>query len=325
MRSGDYLCALSAALSNRVNDQKRKDILRYYERYFDAVGPAGVGAVAEELGDPFVLAACLAAEGGFDAGTGPKMPPTALRRATKAAGAIVLGLLAACFFIVLLLWAFRENSPAPAAAGAVDEGFHSVRVEIAVGDVELRTGDGFDVTLDWDEERSYSMSAAVEGGVLQVTSDTAPGPALSAGTFAAKVVVTVPSGTVLEEIGLKTGRGGAGVEGIQAVELALTASRGAVTVRGCQIGRSIEAESDVGDVELHGELACETRLKTGMGDVKVRTHAAEDDCAYMLECGLGTLTVNGEDRENKLEKRDGAVALSCASGMGDVAISFGEN
>lgn len=325
MKSGDYLCALSAALSDQVNDQTRRDILRYYGDYFDAVGPAGVGAVAEELGDPFVLAASLAAEGGFSAETGPRVLPASLRRANRAAAAVVSGLLAGCVLLVLLQWAVRGRSPGPADVCAADEAFRSVRVEIAVGDVELRSGEDFGVTLDWDRERPYSMNAVVEEGVLRVTSDTAPGPALGAGAFEAKVVVTVPPGTALDSVELETDHGAVRADDVQAMELDLNASLGAVAVRDCQIGRALTAESDVGDVELHGALTCATRLKSGLGAVRVCTHTAEDDCAYVLECGMGALDVDGQHRECKLEKRDGAIALNCTSTMGDVSVAFGED
>lgn len=103
MDQTDYLRVLNTALYSRVSDQKRQDILDYYERYFEEAGPAGVGAVVEELGDPFVLAAELAAEGGFDARSGPSEPPTALRRATRAARIIVTSAVTAVILLAVLL------------------------------------------------------------------------------------------------------------------------------------------------------------------------------------------------------------------------------
>lgn len=328
-----YLHALSAALSNRVSAQDRKDILHYYEDYFDQAGPAGVAAVVEELGDPFVLAARLAAEGGFDAEKGPGEPPTVLRRATRAAGVIVCGVVAVCVLLAVLLCSERVRnamgldpvipwSTVEAGGERLDEVFRSVRVEVAAGDVELRNGNSCSVSLNWNRERNYSMSAEIRDGVLWVTSDTAPGPALNAGELNAGVVVTMPWENALERAEVETARGNIKINGIQAEELDLNAARGDVTVGSCLIGGVLRAESSTGDVKLRGGLAADTVLKTGTGDVEVSTPDAEEDCAYVLECGLGTLTIGGERRDSKLEKREGAVSLTCASGVGSVSVTF---
>ena len=57
MSRDEYLARLGALLAGHLPEQQVDGILRYYERYFQEVGPEGEAKLLEELGSPEELAA----------------------------------------------------------------------------------------------------------------------------------------------------------------------------------------------------------------------------------------------------------------------------
>lgn len=394
MNRAEYLRTLSAALSDRVGDSEREDILRYYEEYFDEAGPEGEADLIAELGDPSKLAARLAEEGGFAPKGGPRTPESGMGRGRKTgliAAACVVGallLLLAGGIIGVIRWAMIPPQP-PQSTNTMDtapmtqppqstdtveptppeqteapiwESFSAIRLDIAVGDVELRTGDGYDVELEWNQKKEYSMTAVVERGILQVSSSPAV-ESTDKEDYDARVTITVPEGISLGKVELAAGVGKITAARVTADELELTAGVGAVRAEDCTAARSIDLESGtgavsaenctaedslslesgtgavsaesctaqrslsletgVGAVELVGPLARETKVESHVGKVTVRTSTPEADCAYDIECGMGTLTVDGREYLQKAEKAQGSFTLDCSSDVGKVSVKFG--
>lgn len=369
MNRAEYLRALSEALSGRVSGDEREDILRYYEEYFDEAGPEGTAALIDELGDPFALAGRLTEEGGF-VSKGRNRTPSAGRSRGRKIALIVIGCLLAVGLLDLavfrLLFGSRSapqpsppatatvpagavppaaaQSQTPAPKPPVGEQFSSIELDIAVGSVELRTGDGYDVELEWNEKKDYTMTAAVERGVLQVSSSK-PVHDIDTEDYDAHVRITVPQGAVMDGIKLAVGVGSVSAEGITADGLGVATGVGSVTAEDCAVKRSIDLTTGMGNVsaedctaersivletgmgtaELYGPLAGKTGVSSGMGKVTVRTSTAAADCAYDIECGMGTLTVDGGEYTKEARKARGSVKLDCSSGMGNVNVTFGAN
>lgn len=354
MNRQEYLRALDAALSNLVSAQERENILRYYEEYFDEAGPDGEQALIEELGNPFELAGRLAEEGGFAPGTAA--PRSGMSRGAKT-GLIAVGTAAACLLLLgaLKIGMFGVPKKGVAAFESKDaistqipvatvmpgseveissgvdsnaylgEAFAAVKLEIAVGDVELYTeGDKYQVELSWDQSKNYEMTAAIRKGELLVTS-TGSGSGVNVGGYAAKVTIIVPEGSALTDVELDTGMGDIRVDRIAAVELEADTGMGDITVENCTVSDTLKADTGMGSIDFQGYLAQETELDTGMGDIDAKVLDERVKCSYELESGLGEVRIDGR-KQGSFATGVGSVPdleLEASSGLGDVTVQFG--
>ena len=167
MNRQEFLQALDAALSTLVPDRERQETLRYYEEYFEEAGPEREAEVIQELGDPVLLAQKIAREGGFSSGEGTQKPPkrsNRLKWMLGIAGAVVV-LLAGTFATLSALNAqflfhfdFLPGFSSPSASQSqasghepsapVAEDFIRLDIEIGVGNVTVRTGADWELTLE---------------------------------------------------------------------------------------------------------------------------------------------------------------------------------
>lgn len=355
MNRQEYLRALDAALSNLVSPQERENILRYYGEYFDEAGAEGEQALIQELGNPFELAKRLAEDGGFapkDVASGQRMG-----QGVKTA-LIAVGTVAACLLLLAVLKVvpfsvhksgvvIKEDavvtevtamlgtagefssdvtiSSVTDSSGYSGEAFSAIKLDIAIGDVELcAQGDEYRVELEWNRDKKYEMTAQVRRGVLQVTgAKSASG--LNLGDYAAKATIVVPEGAGLTSVELNNGMGNITVRNITAVELEAETGMGNVSVDNCTVSTELQAKTDMGDIDFRGFLARKTSLETDLGNVEADVLNARAKCGYELECDLGEVKVDRRDQGRSAYQvgKGGDPELEAVSDLGNVSVRFG--
>lgn len=182
--------------------------------------------------------------------------------------------------------------------------FRELDVELGLADVTVRAGEGYAVDLQWDAGESYRMVYENRDGTLTVKSEGnvwLPG-------FCATAVITVPEGTVLEEMELSTALGDVRVEGgLSARSASLYTALGDVTSDGFTAGK-LDAESDLGDVKLSLPGSREDyrwQLETDMGEITVDSQRQDG--------GLGTIACEGGSGKNSVD---------AATSLGNVEMCF---
>ena len=88
----------------------------------------------------------------------------------------------------------------------------------------------------------------------------------------------------------------------------------------------VDLETGMGDVTLGVEVpysGVEYDLKTGMGTIEAQLNALEKDWDFEAKTGMGTVTLNGDSRGTKLERKGkGDYKLEAETGMGDINLYF---
>lgn len=306
-----YMRELYDALSELVPGQERIEILRYYEEYFDDAGPEGEAGVIQGLGDPRLLAEKLAKEAGYEIPAAEPVPAEKGRTrsglALKIVGILAILIVAlAALFCISLAGKFGSDVPAVEPAPGIDmfqgtagisgESFRKIEVEAPVANVIIQTGEDFSVELEWLDDGQYTLNYSISRDALRVTGR----PNSVDGHTDTRVLITVPSGTVLSEIDIEVGLGDVTVEDVVATDF------------NCDVG--------MGDLTWNGSLVPDMELNTGMGDVRIATDTI-DGWECELTTGLGEVQVNGAD-ENRSFRQEGRFGdLSAASGMGDITLT----
>lgn len=371
MSKQDYLRHLSAALSTLVPDRERLEIVRYYEEYFEEAGLEQEAALIQELGDPAALAQKIAREGGFAGGAAERAPKPSHRRkwaAGIAAAAVVLVL--AGIFAALSARSAHSDTPggpsqAPASppaqtqtqpAGespqpsqgsvALKDTFVRVDLDITLGDVSIRTGSDWSLTLESSGQdrhgEEYLLHYSLEHDTLSIWSTPEQLNTDGSSEITARVEITVPEGWTLERVSLDTVSGDVTLTEVTADEVSVDTTSGDVTAQrltagsirletvsgdvnlGCPTAPSeVSLDSVSGDLSLSGPLSPDTRLTTTSGDIEITADSTEEECAYDLSCVSGGIRIGGTSIESSIRKAEGELSLNANSVSGDITVSFG--
>lgn len=187
-------------------------------------------------------------------------------------------------------------------------GITAVEVDVDCGDVRVREGETWGVSLSWDLS-NYAMTYQVQNGVLRVEDESWDGIKWGDNfNMECKAILTVPAGAALDGLDLSTDFGDIEVDAaITATEADLSTSMGDINCRRLQAGE-LDAESD-------------------MGDVTLQLPKTREAYTWKMETAMGELTEDGEKCSGGL----GEVAYRSGSGpnlveaktdMGDVALLF---
>ncbi len=339
MNRQTYLTILGDALSRLVPERERADSLRYYEEYFDEAGPEREAEVIRELGDPEELARKIAREGGYlNDLAEPRRRRVPMWLMAGAVALVIVAGLGIQFVLQRNQLGSRGDGPAVATGNVVQEDtdwgigvsavpgggemeFHSVSVEAGLANVTISVGGSFDVALDWNADQNYSLSYEIVNGELKVRSKG--NGKVGNRDVSAEVIITVPDTTILREVDVEVGLGDIVMAAVWADEVSLETGLGDINLEELQASKELDAVTGMGDVTLMVcPLAEQTELESGMGDVWVSTTCEAANCAYDLSSGMGTVTVDGQDRSRSASKRDGRYKLEASTGMGDVWVEF---
>lgn len=175
-------------------------------------------------------------------------------------------------------------------------GITSIEVDVDCADIWIQEGESTSVSLDWNLS-NYTMSYEVKDGVLKVEDESwGSSKAFSDIVISCKVLVTVPSGTVLDRLDLYTDMGDIAVDAaVSAKKVNLSVDMGDISCLGLQ-AKELEAESALGDIMLHlpgGREDYTWELETSMGELLLD---GEEQSG-----GLGTITNYGGSGKSKVE------------------------
>lgn len=217
--------------------------------------------------------------------------------------------------------------------------FLEIDVDVSIANVMVTPGE--DYTLFIDSETTlggYSLRWEVKNGVLKIRDGSAAGHVqinswdefkntFGINASAMNVTITVPDGVPLNKIKAKISLGDVFFSGLN-MEGKLEAETGLGDVECYEVRAhdEVDLESGMGDVTLSVSehyTGAEFDVKTGMGTIETQIDGSEKDWDYEAKTGMGAVTVNGDSRGTKVERKGtGDYKLEAESGMGDINLYF---
>ena len=218
------------------------------------------------------------------------------------------------------------------------EAFSEIDIDAGIANVIVTAGEDYTLFISSGATLGgYSLKWEVEDGVLKIRdSGTAGHVQINSwedfkNTFginasAMNVTITVPE-TSVEKLKVKTGLGDVHVGGLEVLgTLKAETGMGDIKCYEVRAHDEVDLESGMGDVTLAVEEAysgTKFDLKTGMGTVEAQINSLEKDWDYEAKTGMGNVTVNGDSRGSKVERKStGDYKLELESGMGDINLYF---
>ena len=218
------------------------------------------------------------------------------------------------------------------------EPFHEIDVDVGLANVTVTEGEDYTLFISSDSALGgYGLKWEVKEGVLKIRDDGGAGhgnitnwddlkKAFGVDASAMDVSITVPA-TPMEKLKVKTRLGNVHVSGLEVVgKVKAETGLGNIECYEVRAYDEVELESGMGDVTLGVQEAYSSvrfDLKTGMGTVEAHLNGPEKDWDYEAKTGMGNVTVNGDSRGSKLERKStGDYKLELESGMGDINLYF---
>ncbi len=217
--------------------------------------------------------------------------------------------------------------------------FLSIDANIKLGNITVTEGDDFTLYVQYPSTLGRVLEWEVKDGVLKIRDSDAMshveinswddfGNLFGGRSEAARVDITVPAGTLLETLELRTDLGNVSLSGLEAKKIEGKTSMGNVECYELQARKRLTLKTAMGNVNLGlGELwdGVAIELKTAMGNVDASLDCPERDCRYEVKTGMGNILINSQSRGTKAV-RDGSAPykLEIDNGMGDIKLYFQE-
>lgn len=219
------------------------------------------------------------------------------------------------------------------------EAFDEIDVDASIGNVTVTGGEDFTLSISSDATLGgYSLQWEVKDGVLKIRDGGSMGHVeinnwddfkniFGVNATAMDVGITIPEGAELNKLKVKTGLGDVLLSNLE-MKQKLEAKTGLGDVECYEIRAhdDVKLESGLGDVTLgvnEPYSGTEFDLKTGMGTIEAQINGLEKDWDYEVKTGMGTVTLNGDSRGTKVERKSkGDYKLDAETGMGDVNVYF---
>ncbi len=204
----------------------------------------------------------------------------------------------------------------------------AMKLEIAYADFILQeeATDKIVVSMTRDDEKGTSYTCELENGVLQVLTEGVQIAVTLSGKNKGfhkeeiekdSLIITVPTGMKLDEMELELGAGSTqfantstcytemkmevGAGKLKAsrmnVEEKATVTVGAGSVELADFfARDAKMECGAGSMKIMGAVERDMKVSCGVGAVELCLDAVEEDYNYSIECGIGSVVINGSKR-----------------------------
>ena len=238
---------------------------------------------------------------------------------------------------------FEETDKSGAGFWNMEDGyldpFVEIDVDASIANVTVTSGEDYTLFIDSDATLGgYSLKWEVKNDVLRIRDGGAAGHveinswddfknAFGVNASAMDVTITIPDEAPLNKLKAKIGLGDVFISGLE-MEGKLEAETGLGDVECYEIRAhdEVDLESGMGDVTLSVSepySGAEFDVKTGMGTIETQIDCLEKDWDYEAKTGMGNVTVNGDSRGAKVERKGkGDYKLELESGMGDINLYF---
>lgn len=213
------------------------------------------------------------------------------------------------------------------------EPFDIIDAEVGLGNVTVTAGDDYTLFINQGDGLAgyHQITWEVKDGKLKIRDKSGKelnigGLKNLSGEYGVDVAVTVPEGTWLDKVSVKTGLGSVFVSGVDTEKVTAETGLGNVECYEVRQVKKLNLATGMGNVTMGiDELweGADIDLESGMGNVEANLGCVESECGYELKTGMGKVTVNGGGRGTKAESKGGrAYKLEAESGMGDVSVYF---
>ena len=205
---------------------------------------------------------------------------------------------------------YKESDTKESYYFAVPQGetISGIDFAFAVGEVEIKTGDVFEVTVvDMFEN---AISSEVRDGIWYIKDSLIDKGSVHSG-YAPKITIIMPKETVFETLKVYLAAGLLEADELLANQAYLEVDAGSMTVFQFAAKNSLELKNGVGEIRIYDAVAKNLEVDNGIGAISITGVVSGQNA---IECGIGEVKLTLTDRS----ELDFNYSVDC--GIGEVEI-----
>ena len=195
-----------------------------------------------------------------------------------------------------------------------------LEIVVGAGDLKVKYHDNENVTMEVSDEDK--MQCYVEGDTLKIKGGLITGTGSSS-----TMIVYLPKDKKFNNITIDVGAGNIEIEKVTGSDTDVNVAMGQVIIEEMEID-SLNIEVGMGNAEVKGSINHEVIVDCGMGQAILELEGEGKDFNYNLDCGLGSLSVEGVYHiagiGDSYVNNDASMEMDLSVGMGTVTVSFEE-
>ena len=195
-----------------------------------------------------------------------------------------------------------------------------LEILVGAGDLKIKYHNEENVTLEVSDEDK--MQCYVEGDTLKIKGGLITGTGSSS-----TMIVYLPENKNFNNVAIDVGAGNIEIDKLTGSDTDINVAMGQVVISEMETD-SLNIEVGMGNAEVKGNINYEAIVDCGMGQVVMELEGEGKDFNYNLDCGLGSLSVEGVYHiagiGDSYVNNDASMEMDISVGMGTVTVSFEE-
>ena len=196
----------------------------------------------------------------------------------------------------------------------------NLEILVGAGDLKIKYHNEENVTLEVSDEDK--MQCYVEGDTLKIRGGLITGTGSSS-----TMIVYLPENKNFNNVAIDVGAGNIEIDKLTGSDTDINVAMGQVVISEMETD-SLNIEVGMGNAEVKGNINYEAIVDCGMGQVVMELEGEGKDFNYNLDCGLGSLSVEGVYHiagiGDSYVNNDASMEMDLSVGMGTVMVSFEE-
>lgn len=249
---------------------------------------------------------------------------------------IAAGIIHAFDGAAYLISGFKTDIKGEMKEYAVSGEITSLDIDIGAADLSIKTGEAFGVKSD----HKY-IKVKENDGQLIIHAEKRH---FSFNAADVKIEVTIPENYTFARVDIKAGAGKVTVDNLRTHNIHMelgagdakfinlisdekTKINGGVGNLTVENGKlcNLDMEMGVGDVNLYSRIEGKSSIEFGIGDADINLIGTSDDYKLILDKGIGSVYIDGENIKNDDEYGSGDNKIDMEGGIGSIKVNFKSN
>lgn len=204
------------------------------------------------------------------------------------------------------------------------EGISSVLCDMDLMNVTINTTEGNSVKIDYEGKELLKPVISNDDGRLNISQPQKVRLGLmdmDLSSEKSKVALSIPKGTVLKSLNADLDMGSMEIYDISSDKLDLNVDMGSVNGSGLTIGNA-KIYSNMGNVELGVRDIKDLTASSDMGNVTITSGKDLSNYAFSCSADMGSISINGKKVSNDYEKDGSEGNVDISTDMGNVTVNY---
>ena len=196
-------------------------------------------------------------------------------------------------------------------------GVEKLDLNMSVGDVFIEEGSTFNVSFEGREDLKPEVSLKDNKLVIKQKKDFNVTP-VNLGKLKSRITVTVPSDVTIERLDAELDMGNLEIKDVSCKDLFADLSMGNLEIRNAK-AEKIGADNDMGDCRIYNSEFNELTADCDMGNIHLELVDSPDNYGIHATCDMGDVKIDGDKEGNNYStKGDKTITLNVA--MGNITV-----